>query len=151
APPYSSGTLRPSRPSAASLGTSSCGKRSSSSQRREWGAISFLANSRTVWRNRVSASVSSKSIIGLPRPRPSSSHRRRRLEALLGPARHVELNGGQAIVDDHRVLDAGGQLDDVAGAERLRPSGDGGGAAADDDVEQLVGADVLVGRNARAR
>ena len=49
-------------PCAASLGTSSVGKRSSLSQRWAWGAISARANSRTLWRRRPWCSEKSKSM-----------------------------------------------------------------------------------------
>src|SRR5450631_2619754 len=56
----------PSRPSSASLGTSSLGNRSSSSHLRAWGATSLRAKSRTVFRRSAWCSEKSKSTsIGL--------------------------------------------------------------------------------------
>src|SRR5262245_32771735 len=64
APPYSSGTQTPIRPSAPSFGMSSDGKRCSRSHSAACGSISACANSRaTAWISRCSC-VSSKSICG---------------------------------------------------------------------------------------
>ena len=64
-PPYSSGTLMPSRPSSASLGMSGTGKASASSQARANGSISLRAKSRTVARSRSCSSVRAKSTDGV--------------------------------------------------------------------------------------
>ena len=63
APPYSSGTCIPNRPISPIGFTTSCGKRSSSSQSWAWGTISRSQSSRTDFCRTRWSSVSSKSIM----------------------------------------------------------------------------------------
>ena len=65
APPHSSGTATPIRPSSPSRAISSLGKRCSLSIAAARGAISLLARSRAVSRSRVCSGVSSRSTISI--------------------------------------------------------------------------------------